>query len=154
MGVGGAILPPRLERLERLWRDLHSPTFAGATLAGCDVRRSKRGVLVYREWGRGGLPLVTVEAGGSLLWDNRFNVENRASASVTVGALGRTSLPESAGRVRDLPPLRARRTAPALFSGGEPIAAPGLGWQAGGAYAGTVSVRFVELDRRPEARTW
>lgn len=151
MSVGGAALPPRLERLERLYAELRDPAFSGATLAGCELRRTRTGrVLVCREWGRSGLPVAEVPARGAVMWDNRFRIRNDGLRPVTVRALGDGIAADGAGQL----PRQALRTMPAAFVEERPVAAPSGPLGGLGPYAEGIVFRFVELDRRPAACDW
>ncbi len=107
--VSGAVYPPRLQRLERLYACLVArgarggSAFRGATLAGCRVISTGRdgSVLITREWralNRHQKTLTgTVSLCGAsrLVWDNRFEVCLEAPAGPgglegEVRALGRS----------------------------------------------------------------
>jgi len=85
--VGGCDYPPRRAPLLRA----HGALCAGrsATLGGCRLIARPGGVLVGRELRAVAAP-ATLAPGAEMLWDGRFLLRlPRASAPVTVGALGR-----------------------------------------------------------------
>ena len=87
---GGQSEPLRLAPLEALVDRLAEPEFEGATLGGAIVCRHGEDVRVLREPGRAPLPAITLQPGGSAVWDGRFRVSAapEAAAPVEVRALG------------------------------------------------------------------
>lgn len=87
--VGGAELPPRRARVERLVAELRGgDAFRARTLAGCIIaRRGDRKVWVYREPGKVA-GRVSVEPGRLRRWDNRFEVIGQPSGAFVIGSLG------------------------------------------------------------------
>ncbi len=70
--IGGGAYGPRVDRLRRLHGALTGDAFeAGRTLGGCRILPRRRGILICRE-PRAATGPVTLEAGGSVLWDGRF----------------------------------------------------------------------------------
>ncbi|MBF0561818.1 MAG: tRNA lysidine(34) synthetase TilS [Alphaproteobacteria bacterium] len=139
--VGGALYPPRLERLERLYHLLVNGQLAGGmsgggvTLGGCRiVPQGEDGVLVCRESARvaAALPLVS-----SLRqhWDGRFLIEAGPEMGFGryVAALGvtgwRTISRKKGGRslVRWVP-AQVRPTLPAIFDEEGILAVPNVGY--------------------------
>jgi tRNA(Ile)-lysidine synthase len=74
--IGGADYPPRLERLERLWRALLGPQPLAATLGGCRVVPRGARLLLCREPAAADAALP-LPPGGSVLWDGRFRLARR-----------------------------------------------------------------------------
>ncbi len=137
MTVAGAVYPPRLERLERLYRELlsdDSPT--GRTLGGCRlvplVRARDAGRwLVCRE-PAAAAPDLRLPADGEVCWDGRFRVTRaRRGRPMWIGKLGRVSgpsLPAAArARLADLPGA-VRSTLPALRDARGIVAVPHIGF--------------------------
>ncbi|ESR26171.1 tRNA lysidine(34) synthetase TilS [Lutibaculum baratangense] len=151
MAVGGGTLPPRLDRLERLWAELGSASFSGATLAGCALRPSTDGLLVHREWGREGLPRMAVPANTVAMWDNRFRIANGSGEDLEIAPLGRQLPPDASGE--NLPP-GVLAALPAACLGGRPVAAPIPRWNGVEPYGELVELRFVELDLRRRVSVW
>ncbi|MEJ8574089.1 tRNA lysidine(34) synthetase TilS [Microbaculum marinum] len=129
MGIGGTDYPPRLERLERLYGDLTCETEApaAATLNGCRVVRSPETVLVLREAGRVGLPVVSLDAAPGVVWDRRFRIDRAGAPAkgLTVRALGAdgVAVVRRTSELRAIPVVAAR-VAPAVFLGETLLAAP------------------------------
>ena len=148
MTVGGAQLPPRLERLERLYAELIGHEFRGRTLAGCRVLPWRGRTLVCREPAAVGddLPLAP---GKAAVWDGRFRVSlgRRAPRGLKVGALGRSAPPKGieVGRI----PTPARPGLPALWRGRKLLAVPHLGWSALAEGAGGADFSAVFAPTRP-----
>ncbi|MGH2340146.1 tRNA lysidine(34) synthetase TilS [Segnochrobactraceae bacterium EtOH-i3] len=129
--VGATDYGPRLDALEA--------AFAAAlaqdgrrTLNGVVLDRRADRLWLYREAGRTGLPVVSLQPGDSVLWDDRFRVSLAANAAcaMTLGALGHW--PQ---RARDIAPARlaasglpaeARDTLPALAREDSVVAVLGL----------------------------
>ena len=91
MAVGGAGYTPRLEPLERLHAQLQGGLAKGVTLGGCRILPRGGGWLIVREAGR--TASASLEPGGRLLWDGRFEVSLArgrlpADEDLTVGSLG------------------------------------------------------------------
>jgi tRNA(Ile)-lysidine synthase len=112
--VGGADYTPQLSSVESLHRALLSATGETRfkrTLSGVVIEAAKGMLLARREWGRDGLPDISVAAGANLVWDGRFRVQvPKRVGSLNIGALGRAELRlRSAGgsvsTVRALPGL-------------------------------------------------
>jgi tRNA(Ile)-lysidine synthase len=132
MTIGGAALPPRLARTERLLAEIASSPTKGRTLAGCRLLPQGGRLLVCREPAAvaGPLPL---RAGRMERWDGRFVVvvEGRgAKSNLRVAALGAQGWSAIVAR---LPVLRAislptpvRPSLPALWHLDEVLAVPHL----------------------------
>lgn len=121
--VGGAPLPPRLERLEGLYQALRAGLPGARTLAGCRVAPlpGTDRVLICRESARMAAP-VPLSPGQTQVWDGRFRVRvaETAPPGLVLGALGRQgwrrilsgSRPE--GSVWRRLPAAVRPTLPAI----------------------------------------
>ena len=128
MTISGNTYPPRLERLERLDRDLFgSSGRRGHTLHGCRIARSPDGWIVCRE-PAAVAPPQALKAGNSLLWDGRFRVR-AAAAGLEVSALGEAGWREIADEAerRGVPRLAALAL-PALGDRSGLLAVPSLRW--------------------------
>ena len=151
VAIGGAELPPRLERLERLYAELSGAApIRGRTLAGCRILPWRGGVLVCREPAAVAGPLV-LAPGVAAVWDCRFRVHlgRGASRALKVAALGPTRLPD--GVAAALVPAPARPSLPALWRGRKLLAVPHLGWPLPGEDAGRTafSAEFAPLRPLP-----
>jgi tRNA(Ile)-lysidine synthase len=107
--VGGALYPPRFERLERLFERLaagEGGLAGGRTLAGCRIVAERGGILVYREFSAVA-PAVPVPPGGRVKWDGRFLAVSSLAETVEIGALG----PDSGALKAALDPARFKRLA-------------------------------------------
>lgn len=108
-GVGGTRGRLRLARIERLYEELRSPGFAGATLGHCVIRPVQRlaeGQLdrqvafeIYREPDRRPLPALATDFEQPVIWDNRFIIERCAPTGgrASVRAFERSDLAAVAG---------------------------------------------------------
>jgi len=131
-GLGGAIHPPRAERLEGLLDTLRGNGKPKArTLGGCMLAPIRDGWRFVRE------PAAVEDAvplsdQGTTLWDRRFVVRCRASRGGRVGALGGEGWAELCRRCPDLTtttlPAAVRRTLPAVRVGGEVVCVPHLNY--------------------------
>jgi len=126
MAVGGQGYRPRLERLERLYRQLATGKGA-ATLAGCRILAEGGRALVWREAGRAAPLALSLEPGTSALWDGRFKVSasRRLRAPVEVRALGAEGW-RDVRRSGPYPgmPGRVGPSCISFWRGGELLAAP------------------------------
>lgn len=135
MAVGGADYPPRLERLERLYREIVTGLTRGRTLGGCRIV-PRRGLLwICREGAALAAP-VHARPGAKVNWDGRFSVALPADApeGLILGALGTVNVNETS---RGLPAV-ARIGIAALRDDRGIIAVPALGFRRDGA-AGKVA---------------
>jgi tRNA(Ile)-lysidine synthase len=147
--IGGADHPPRLERLERLYRALREGLAAGRTLAGCRFLSWRGAVVVCREAAAVESPQA-LHPGVTLCWDGRFEVALAADAppGLTVGALGAAGFGRNGTASRGQPglPPAARATLPALRDLVGVAAVPHLSYQrpefARSAPSGIVTVAF------------
>jgi tRNA(Ile)-lysidine synthase len=133
LAVGGGEYTPRLERLERLYREVRGGLPAARTLAGCRVVPQGAGLLVCREPAKVAAPVALVP-GALLCWDGRFRVEVAADAptGLMLGALGPRgwSRVVAAMKPHRPPPLPAaiRPTLPVLFGEDGISAVPYVGY--------------------------
>lgn len=124
--VGGADYPPRLERLERLYRDIaHGVLGRGRTLGGCRIVPYRGTLLVCRE-GKKLAPPAPARPGAKINWDGRFSLRPAPNAPKGrfLGAVGPVKVKDA---TRDVPAI-ARIGAAALRDVRGIIAAPGLGF--------------------------
>jgi tRNA(Ile)-lysidine synthase len=121
--LGGGEEPPRLMAVEALHQWLTRGESRVRTLAGCRIARRKRHLLIGREAGRISQAPVSVSAGQSVLWDNRFEVSvhgtSEPCAIVPVRAL-------KVGRHPDIPAF-VQESLPAIMAKGGIAAVPFLG---------------------------
>lgn len=144
--TGGTAYPPRLERLERLYRELAGGLGQGRTLGGCRVVPWRGALLVCREAEVAAQPAAAVP-GGTIYWDGRFSLylPPSAPAGLTLGALGRTSPSEGASL-----PAAVRAGLPALSDGASVVAVPALRYTRAGFDTGLLgSWRLVFRPTRP-----
>lgn len=151
MAVGGTELPPRLERLERLYGELSGGApIRGRTLAGCRILPWRGRVLVCREPAAIAAPVV-LAPGATAIWDCRFRVRLGRSAArgLKVAALGQARLPDGIDLVPI--PAPARPPLPALWRGRKLLAVPHLGWSAPAEGSGRAdfSAEFAPLRPLP-----
>lgn len=87
--IGGALYPPRRERLARLCQGLEEHPMRARTLGGCRFVPWRGRVLALREPAHAAPPLW-LSPGTSAVWDKRFAVSMPAIAPgrVRIGALG------------------------------------------------------------------
>ncbi len=122
--VGGAAYPPRLERLERLYRELPAATGGGRTLGGCRILPQGGGLLVCREPAAVAPPVPALR-GGEIHWDGRFSLYTPPSApdGLSLGALGTARLDAA-----PLLPAAVRAGLAALSDDRSVAAVPALGY--------------------------
>jgi tRNA(Ile)-lysidine synthase len=147
--IGAADHPPRLDRLERLYRALRGGLAAGRTLAGCRFLRGSATIVVCRE-AAAAQPPQALRPGLTLRWDRRFEVGLAVDApsGLTVGALGAAGFGRNAAASSGWPamPPPARAALPALRDLVGVVAVPHLNYQrpdfARSAANGIVTVAF------------
>jgi tRNA(Ile)-lysidine synthase len=141
--VSGRRYPPRYDRLLAAASGLT----AARTLGGCRLVPRDGRILVCREAAAAAGP-EALAPGRRVLWDGRFLVALAAGApdGLTIGALGRETLPEP---VRGLVPAPARAALPALRDEAGVVAVPPLGFFA----AGQRSERLLAAFSFQPART-
>ena len=155
--VGGALHPPRQERLERLALRLLGTDPQAATLGGCRLVPQSGDIVVCRE-PAAACEIRSLAPGERALWDRRFVVslgpaEGRGPFRVRrlgVDGLARIrALAREVGRPlhTDRVPAPARPSLPALFGLDEPLAVPHLGF--GREARRAAPVRFEAAFRPP-----
>ena len=142
IGIGGTRGRLRLARVERLYDEIRSPRFSGATLGHCVIRpplhppaESAAGpaavLEIYREPDRERLPVIVSDLEAPLVWDNRFLVERTAAArgTATVRAFARDDLLEIIGadQAAAVPADDALRATPVIEDTAGALAIPALG---------------------------
>ena len=147
--VGGAVYPPRFDRLERLHRALAEGQLRSArTLGGCRIGPAGDDRLLVSRERAAMSPPVPVAAGGILRWDGRFMVElgkaekptgegrgkgGKDVSDAVLDALGRDGWAEIAGvrpELRSTPiPPPVRPTLPALKDANGVLSVPHLGYR-------------------------
>lgn len=142
--------PPGFEAVEAARLDMLGASFAGRTVAGCDV--SPLGadeILFCRE---AALAQTTQFAEG-MVWDGRFLAAGFGFAeSLAIGVLGEKGLEtlrkrDAAQDALKALPFKARKALPALFSGENPVCVPHLSWVAAESAQGLEKGRFSFLGR-------
>lgn len=149
---GGSHPQARLSEVERLMSRLERDEM-GLTLGGCQVRRDRDRIVVWREVGRDGLPAIVLRPGERAVWDQRFEVfigppiepgqvrpETFVVRALNPAEWAALTRAHGLSTPRDQPLL----TAPAVVSGemaGNPAAAQILAHPLAG-YDGTGRVRF------------
>jgi tRNA(Ile)-lysidine synthase len=146
--VSGREAPLQLAKLESLLEGLSENSKSAHTLGGCRLQPIGGRLGVFRETRGTGLPSLQLAPGEHALWDNRFAVALRSSASapVTVAALGEArwrDLRRLAPWLDQLPRF-AGATLPACFDGDQ-VLVPNLCHGADAAGGGGVefSAHFV-----------
>lgn len=159
--VGGGSYGPRLERLERLYRETVDEGLPKArTLGGCRLlrlgRRQAERILVCREAAAIAAEMPALP-GATAGWDGRFALAfaprfPRARGPVRLGALGVAGWAEVVQRAPDLRaspiPVPVRPSLPALHDLEGVLAVPHLSYGRHGRETGTVYVR--QLAFRPQ----
>jgi tRNA(Ile)-lysidine synthase len=123
--VGGGDYPPRLERLERLYREIAAGLKRGRTLGGCRIVPHRGALLVCRE-AAGLAASVSVRPGTTVNWDGRFSLclAPDAPAGLILGALGSANINQS----KRVLPAAARIGVAALRDERGIVAVPALGY--------------------------
>jgi tRNA(Ile)-lysidine synthase len=148
--IGGRDYPPRLARLERLYRWLFALEGGrGRTLSGCRVLMRASSILICRE----PAAAVSVLAATDMVdWDNRFRlhleVKGRTQGEIRrLGAAGWRQAVSAAPALKSTRiPAPARPSLPAIWSGGELLAVPHLGYAR---HADISVVQIFFLPNRP-----
>lgn len=127
--IGGAVYPPRSDRLERLFQTQNG------TLAGCRVVPRPEGILVLCREQRGIAPFQALEAGQRSVWDGRFSVAVAAECPVgfSIGALGSNGwemlIKSLEKKERPIVPAILRTTIPSIWYKGLLSSVPQLGYK-------------------------
>lgn len=133
--VGGAVLPVRLQALERLLASI--PAGTPRTLGGCTVRPWRGRLAVVRE-AAAAAERIPVVPGGTYWWDRRFLVAAgaRAGGGLTIARLGRggwLALPrERREYAKGIMPQAAAEAMPAFWTEDGPLLLLGTGTVADG----------------------
>ena len=137
--VGGEEFPPRLEKLERLYRELHAGTPKGRTLGGCRFMPRRTGLLVCRE-AAAVAPPVRLQA--RTVWDGRFRLALAAKSRkrATLGALGEERVDSAVE-----PPAAIRATLPTIRDRRGVLAVPGLNYVRNGTAKDCVAFKAILL---------
>jgi tRNA(Ile)-lysidine synthase len=148
--VSGADYPPRLERLERLYREIVTGFRRGRTLAGCRIVPHRGAVLICREAHATAAP-VPARPGGTVSWDGRFRLclAPDAPEGLILGALGANKVNE-AGRSL---PAAARAGIGAVLDEKGVVAAPALRYRRDDRAGGRVPPAAVLLRSTRPATT-
>lgn len=146
MHYGGRIYPPRLEGLERLYRELCQDKFEGATYAGCCIMPHDDGekICILRELS-GIEERLALVPGKSEIWDNRYRVCVAKGEGLEVARLGDDGWRQlvgvwSAARGIDAP-HPARLVLPCLWRDDVVVAVPALGFGLGVEFSADFSPR-------------
>ncbi len=131
--IGGRQAPPPMARLEQLLARISmAQGCLSATLAGCQIKASPSGLLIFREPGRRGLPSLSLAPGEHASWDGRFEVGLAADCpgAVTVKGLPPSAWTELRAQGALSPssdiPRAAAITLPSFWDGQRLLAVPGL----------------------------
>lgn len=126
--VSGAEYPPRRRAMRRLAETIAAGR--GMTLQGCVVTVRPRAIRVSRE----PRALAGETALPGALWDGRWRITGPETPGAIVAALGMAGLRACPPREKGGPPARSLAASPAVWRGGELLAAPlaghGAGWRA------------------------
>lgn len=119
--VGGAPEPAALAEIEELAARCAVETFAGATLGQTRIIRKQHSLLAVREIGRNPPADLSIAAGKSTIWDNRFRIGSLpATASVLVRWPGDEVLKRLLQDLKSAPaiPTLALASLPSFFLNG------------------------------------
>lgn len=125
--------PIGFEALEAARLELQESSFAGRTLAGCEIIPEKSGdILLTRE---AAAVEERVRLGEGQLWDGRFRASGFSPLelsleSLEIGALGETGLSELRKNMEsaNILPFKIKRVLPALWQGDNLLAVPHLSY--------------------------
>ncbi len=122
--AAGTTRPPSAERAARLTAKLTGAGDAVATLAGARIEAGAETVRFSREAGeaaRGGLAPITLAAGGTAVWDGRFEVASDRPAEVRrLAGLARQLPREQQAALKRLP-AASRPALPLVAGAGSPL---------------------------------
>lgn len=150
--VGGGAYPPGIEAIERLCAKATGEGVVSATLGGCRLVDTARGLLVCREVRRPG-PQAVLASPGRHIWDGRFALELAPDAGMPTGILkiahlggaGLREIVSNAPKLRDFPlPRPVFAALPALVDDAGVACVPHLGYRRPGPGSGlsVADVRF------------
>ena len=108
------------DAIEATRLELQDGTFAGRTLAGCEIFPRGNEFIFVREAAIVEGPTSAVEG---KIWDNRFVISGIAGGTVMIGALGAENPLEE-----NTLPFKIRRVLPALWQNNTLLAVPHLGY--------------------------
>jgi tRNA(Ile)-lysidine synthase len=114
---------PRREPLETLWDGVLRGT--GGTLHGCEVRSTRDGIHIFREF-RALADLASPAEPGAL-WDNRWRVQDDVPPGLALRALCEGGWHQIAERQEGAPAFRSARSLPSLWRGNRLHACPAMG---------------------------
>jgi tRNA(Ile)-lysidine synthase len=150
--IAGREYGPRTAALDQLARWIRGDARGARTLHGCVVAAQGGGFLVCRE--ARALPVISVTAGISAAWDNRFRVTLQGGSPDTrhsVQALGVRGWQAARERAAHLLPYRAAQSVPALYAGGTVVAVPHLGIESPGVALSVLPLSAETLALTPFA---
>lgn len=159
--VGGGVYAPGIEAIERLCAKVTEAGAVSATLGGCRLVDTARGLLVCREVRRPG-PEAISAGPGRHVWDGRFALELVPDAGTPSGALRITHLGAAGWReiVSNAPKLRGFplphpvfAALPALIDDRGVACVPHLGYRRPGPGSGlrVADVRFQPVNAAAQA---
>lgn len=159
--VGGGVYPPGTEAIERLGAKVTGEGTVAATLGGCRLADTARGLLVCREVRRPG-PEVVPAKPGRHVWDGRFAIElvpdggtpHGALRIAHLGAAGWREIVSNAPKLQGFPlPRPVFAALPALFDDTGVACVPHLGYRRPGPGSGlsVANVRFHPANAAAQA---
>ncbi|MDX3929158.1 MAG: tRNA lysidine(34) synthetase TilS [Shinella sp.] len=113
--LGGRRYPPDRSAAARIGAFLESGKLSRITAGRVVFDRRREGLYLYRE--HRGVAAVTVEPGGTALWDGRYEIRNLSAARMTVSAAGAGEASLLDGDMPGLPSgvaARAQKAFPAV----------------------------------------
>ncbi|MEP0321613.1 tRNA lysidine(34) synthetase TilS [Bauldia litoralis] len=147
--IGGEGYPPRFQRLEGLDAALREGGRCKRTLGGVVAETRGKSAYFYRESGRDGLPEIPIADGGfSGVWDGRYRVRTGPDGgrALTLAALGEAGRRAIQARIASVP-AAVLDVQPALWRGGDVVAAPTLGFIAEGDNVPDITVDQIVGER-------
>ena len=157
--VSGQEYGPRLDRLERLYREIAARPGRARTLGGCRILpfspRTCDRILICREPAAMEGEITVHPGGGAYIWDGRFVFRPARQLPITsvplrLGALGEGGWADVIGQAPQLRnmavPAAVRPSLPALRDLEGVLAVPHLSYGRSGIEAGTVYVRHLAFQ--------
>lgn len=159
--VGGGVYPPGMEAIERLCAKVTSEGIVSATLGGCRLADTARGLLVCREVRRPGPEAIPARPGRHV-WDGRFELEIVPDAGMSpgmlriahLGAAGWDEIVRNAPKLKAFPlPRPVFSALPALIDDIGVACVPHLGYRRPGPGSGlsVANVRFQPANAAAQA---